>query len=500
MLGKVKSALPRGTSARLIDVECDIAAGMPYCEIVGNLAISVKESRDRVRTAMRNSGIHLPPSRVTVNLSPSSIRKEGTHFDLAIAAAMLLAMGVITEKNVEGTAFAGELALDGSVLRIRAILPMSITVKESGLKRFIVPYDNSSEGAVVDGVEIIGVRTLDECIAYLQGKISIPKAEKAPVRDFKLPYEFSDVKGQKVLKRAALVAAASMHNMLIIGPPGAGKSMTASRLPSILPSLNFEESLEISKIYSVAGLLSSDNCLIDQRPFRNPHYSISKAAFAGGGANPMPGEMSLASMGVLFMDEFSLFRQDVIETLRTPLETGVIRITRSYGDCEYNASFMLVAAMNPCKCGFYPDRNKCRCSEIDIRRHMSRLSKPIMDRIDICVRAERIGYDEMGSDADEYTTAYMKEKVEAALKRQKSRYEGLDFYLNSQVPDAMLREVCDMTAPARDILKMAYDKYDMSARGFNKVLKVARTVADVEGHEIIEEADICEAVGYKSVI
>lgn len=501
MVGKVISAAVSGVTARLVEVEADIAAGIPSFELTGNLGGTAKESRERVRTALRNSKIRLNPGKITVNLAPANIRKEGPHFDLAIAAAVLCACGLVPQSAVEGILFAGELRLDGGINEVNAALPMIIAAAESGLKRCVVPECNAGEGALIDGVEVIGAASLEDCVAYLRGEKKLTPAPKcsftvAPQSAVK---DFGDIRGQRSLKRAVTVAAAGMHNLLMVGPPGSGKTMTAERIPDILPPLCREQKMEVWRIYSVAGLLGGDRILMGRRPFRSPRHTVTAQTMAGGGRNPMPGEMSLAQHGVLFLDELNLFDPRAVETLREPLESGTVRINRVGGTVEYPADFMLAAAVNPCRCGYYPDRRKCRCTQTDIKRHFGRISRPIMDRIDICVQAPTVSFDEVGGGKDGYDSAYMKKIVGKAFEIQQKRFKGQKLMFNSAMTAAMTAEYCVMEPQAQRLMKKAYETYGLSARSYYKILKVARTVADIDGNEYISAENISEAISYKTM-
>lgn len=501
MVGKVISAAVSGVTARLVEVEADVAAGIPSFELTGNLGGTAKEARERVRTALRNSKIRLNPGRITVNLAPANIRKEGPHFDLAIAAALLCACGLVPQEATRGVLFAGELRLDGGVNEVNAVLPMIISAAEAGMRRCIVPKGNMREGGFIDGIEVVGVSSLEECVSYLKGEKGLPPAGKFRFESVQESggIDFGDIKGQRSLKRAVTVAAAGMHNLLMIGPPGSGKTMTAERLPTILPPLDYEQRTEIWRIYSVAGLLDGEALRMGKRPFRSPHHTVTAQTMAGGGRNPMPGEMSLAQHGILFLDEINLFDSRTVETLREPLENGRVRINRVGGAVEYPADFMLVAAMNPCRCGYYPDRRKCRCTPSDIKRHFGHISRPIMDRIDICVQAPTVAYEDIGGGGDMYDSAHMRKDVERAFKAQQKRFENCGFDFNSEIPAALTAEYCRLEPQAEILMKKAYEGYGMSARGYYKILRTARTIADIEGNELIKTENISEAIGYKAV-
>lgn len=501
MLGKALSASLCGISASVVSVEADVSSGIPYFDIIGNLSGNTREGRDRVKNAIRNAGFRLPPSKIVVNMAPAEVRKDGTQYDLAVAIAVLTAYGVLAEVFSEFM-YIGELSLSGEVYAVSGVLPMVIGAVEEGIKRCFVPKANLYEAMNVPGIEIIGVETLKECVDYLCGdkEIEIAQNNTDECEDT-TQLDFADIKGQTALKRAALIAACGMHNMLVIGPPGTGKSMAAMRIPGILPPLSFKERLEISKLYSISGLLDNENCLVKSRPYRSPHYTVTRSAFCGGGRRAMPGEISLAGSGVLFLDEINLFSNEVVDTLREPLETGRIRIDRQSASCEYNADMMLVAAMNPCRCGFYPDRSRCNCTEAEVNQFFGKVSKPVLDRIDIFVNAARVSYEEINNESEqEYTNENMKKTVKRVWEIQRQRYELESFDMNSHISTERLGEYCTMESDAQNLLKQAYERYNLSVRSYNKIRKVARTIADIEGHELITEADIFEAIGYKAVI
>lgn len=501
MVGKAFSAAISGVEAQLVEVEADIAAGIPSFDLTGNLGGTAKEARERVRTALRNSKIHLNPSRITVNMAPANVRKDGPHFDLAIAVAVLCAGGVVLQSAVKDTLIAGELGLDGDVNAVNATLPMIICAQEAGLRRCIVPESNATEGEFIAGIDVIGVKSLAECVEYLRGD-----RELLPVRvknyetsSDTYDIDFGDIRGQRSLKRAVTVAAAGMHNLLMVGPPGSGKTMTAERIPTILPPLTYKQQMEVWRIYSVAGLWDS-TATMGKRPFRAPHHTVTPSAMAGGGRSPMPGEMSLSQHGVLFLDELNLFGSQTVEVLRQPLENGYIRIDRVGKSIEYPADFMLVAAINPCRCGYYPDRRRCNCTPADIKQHFGHISRPIMDRIDICIQAPAIRYEDIeGGGHDKYDSSHMREMVGSAYERQKDRYAGCEFVFNSEIPAKEVNKYCTMESEAVQLMKKIYDSHGLSARSYYKILKVARTIADIDGNELITAANISEAVGYKTM-
>lgn len=499
MFGKTLTIGINGVDTSVVEVETDISNGLPGFDVTGNMSVVVKEAKERVRIALKNSGIKLGMGRITVNMSPANIRKDGTHFDLAIAISILVATGLINQEELEGTFFTGELTLEGEVIGVRGILPITIEALECGGRRIIVPKANALEGATVAGIEVIGVENLRQCIDYIKGRELISSQEYVEEPEPEEVLDFADIKGQKVLKRGMMVAAAGRHNMLIYGPPGSGKSMAARRMNGILSPLTEKESLEISKLYSIAGLLDSNTCKISKRPFRAPNYLISRSAFCGGGVVVQPGEISLAQSGVLFMDEFNLFSREVLEALRTPLETGVARIERSSYVYEYGADFLLIAAMNPCRCGYYPDRSRCNCTDFEVKKHLGKISKPILERIDIYINADRITYNDVITKEDKYTTEYMKNAVAKAVEVQRQRFTGTDISYNCAIPGNMLDTYCVLEEAARNIISQLFDKKGLSVRSYGKILKVARTIADLEGNEKITEEDLCEALGYKNM-
>lgn len=500
MMGKVYSAGVYGVKAELIEVEADVTAGIPCFELTGNLSNTVKEAKDRVRMAIKNSYIKMNPAKIVVNLAPSNIRKSGPHFDLAMAVSVLCAIGVVDNQKVGNMLVVGELGLDGTVNPVNAVLPIIDCARENNIDICVVPCKNAKEGALINGVKVIGVKSLKECIDFINGDIIIE-----PIRSIEISEEvycseknYDDIKGQEGLKRALLIGAGAMHNILMIGPPGAGKTMAASRIPTIMPPMTREQIIEVSRIYSIAGLLDEDNFYVKNRPFRTPGSGITISAFVGGGYNPIPGELSLAEHGVLFLDELNLFKSEVIESLRVPLETGKVMVNRLHGKYEYPAKFMLVGAINPCKCGYYPD-SRCTCSENDISRHLGKISRPIMDRIDMCIQAPKVGYEyvEKSTIKPGYSGEEMRQQILRIQDVQNQRFEKFPYKYNSQIPINKIEYFCQMKADAKELLKELYNKYDLSVRAYHKLMKVARTIADLEQHEVIEFSDIAEAFGYR---
>ena len=506
MYSKVYSAAIRGIEMEIVAVETDVSDGLPSFEMVGLLNSEVKEARERVRSAIKNTGYLLPPKRITVNLSPADIRKEGSSFDLPIAISILTSLGLINKKiNAEDKILiAGELSLSGKVMPMNGVLPMVLAAREKGIKKFIVPKDNAKEGAVVKDVEIYGITSLQEVINFLNGY----SYEKEPYIDFDAMYEsktiidemdFADISGQESVKRAIKVAVAGMHHVLMIGTPGSGKSMIAKRIPGILPKPDMEECMEITKIHSIAGELKNNTCIRLNRPFRAPHHSVSDKALIGGGNNPKPGEITLAHRGVLFLDELAEFRRETIDSLRQPLETGEVVINRLNGTYVFPASVMLVAATNPCKCGYYPDRNRCSCTEIQVKNYLGKISGPILDRIDMCITTQTVMLEDIGKKTGE-SSAKIRQQIEKVRKIQEERYEKEKFRFNSEVPSSKLDKYCKMSSDAKNIIEKAYKMYGLSVRSYHKLVRVARTIADLEGANYIEEKHIAEALGYRAEI
>ena len=520
MVTQITSGCIFGVECRMVRVEIDVSNGLPMFEMVGRLSGEVKEAAKRVRVALKNEDITIPPQRITVNLAPADVPKEGTGFDLPIALGLMEALGLIPQSGCTDTFVAGELALDGKVSRINGVLPMVIEARKMGMKRCIIPYDNMNEANVVDGISIIGVKTLGEVMKMLQDPNGIERYSNCEKRDSRSSPgkesdaegygDFSEIRGQDTLKRAMTIAAAGFHNLLMIGPPGAGKTMAVKRLPGILPPMSREECLEVSRIYSAAGLLDNDHPLVDKRPFIAPHHTASFISLAGGGRNLTPGLISKADKGVLFLDEAVHFSSQALEVLRQPLEDKKIRIDRAAGSMDFPADFMLVAAINPCPCGNFPDPNLCRCTEDQVKKYLSRFSGPLLDRIDICVEMSRLKVSEIvgsdGGDAVEacntsaqYTSERMREVVMRARAVQEKRFgkTGIDF--NAQMKPTDLDRYISLGEKERKFMEKAYEKMHLSIRSYHKILRVARTIADIEGDEEVRAKHLQEALCYRSI-
>jgi len=493
----------KGVEGVPILVEADVSDGLPGFSMVGYLSSEVREAQDRVRTALRNSGFRLPARKVTINLSPADIRKEGTAFDLPIAVAILAASGLVKPAALHSCVISGELGLDGEIKPVRGALSITAAAKKDGKIQCFLPGENVREGLVIEGIEVIGVDHLKD----LTDQLNDPEKQKTGScgngelmgRQEAYDVDFSEIGGQLFLRRATEVAVAGMHNILYIGPAGTGKTMLAKRIPTIMPSLSMEEAVDISKIYSVCGLLSKEEPLVVRRPFRSPHHTISPTALAGGGRIPKPGEISLASGGVLFLDELPEFQRTTIELLRQPLEERKITVTRIFGAYEFPADFMMAAALNPCPCGFFPDRTRCRCSELQVRKYLSRISKPLLDRIDICAESGAVTYEELQERKGGESSAAIRRRIENARKIQKKRLKGCGIYFNSSMNKAQIEESCSLGNEEQKFLKKVYENLGLSVRGYEKILKVSRTIADLDGSERIRKDHLAEAVGLRSM-
>ncbi len=507
MYSRVITGTIYGIGSRLAYVETDCSKGMPSFEMVGQLSGEVKEAKERVRVSLKNAGMEIPPARLTVSISPADMRKEGASYDLPIAIGILISLGHLDEQQVKDTLIIGELGLNGEVKAVKGVLPIVQRAKEEGIKCCILPSANAGEGAIIEGIDIIGVNDLKQTIDYLSenscGRAQMIKPAKAAPEQLdadEYDVDFSEISGQENVKRAAEIAAAGFHHMLMIGPPGSGKTMIAKRIPTILPSLTREEGLEVSSIYSVAGLLDDKRALIRTRPFLNPHHTISEQALAGGGRIPKPGLISLAHRGVLFMDELPEFKKNTLEILRQPLEDKKIHIARTYASYTYPSDFMLVAAMNPCPCGYFPDRNRCKCSYTDVKRYVSKISGPIMDRIDLTVEAPKVEIKQLSAAKKTESSKSIKARVEKARVRQLERYEGTRYRFNAELGVEDIKKYCPLGAKEQELIEQIFNVMNLSARVYHKLIKVARTIADLDGSGKITTDHISEAVSYRITI
>ncbi|OPX97420.1 MAG: Competence protein ComM [Syntrophorhabdus sp. PtaB.Bin047] len=504
MIARIPTATVYGIDGIKIDVEVDIAYGLPAFNIVGLPEASVKESKERVRSAIKNAGFEFPGDRITINLAPADVRKEGSSFDLPIAVGILAAMGALKMEVLEGHLIAGELSLDGSVKPVRGILPVALLTRQEGLGTIIVPVANGREASVVQGITVLGADHLLEIFHYFKGEGELV-AYHGDGRDMEgtaAPddVDFSDIRDQGQAKRALEVAAAGAHNIVMVGPPGSGKTMLSRCLPTILPRPGYAEAVETTKIHSIAGLLGPDRALITTRPFRSPHHSISDAGLIGGGHVPRPGEVSLAHNGVLFLDEFPEFRRHVLDALRQPLEDGNVTISRVNHAITFPARFMLVAAMNPCPCGHFGDpKRSCTCTASQIYRYRSRISGPLLDRIDIHIEVPPVSIGELSRERAEEPSAAIRQRVARARDVQQNRFNGKHIHANAQMSPRLIRKHCPLDTPAREMLEAAVDKWALSPRAYHRILKVARTIADLDAGTDIAEAHVAEAIRYRAL-
>ncbi len=503
MLAKINGYALDGLDGYGVSIEADISNGLPSYELVGLASTATKESKERIRAAIKNSGLLYPQKRITINLAPADTKKEGPSFDLGIAVAILCASEQIKGDKYKNYVLIGELSLDGSLRHVNGIMPIVISAMQHGYKNFIIPSCDALEASYVGGINAYAFNTLSDVVSFLNGAEAVPQETRrfsSESMDCSKSFDFADVKGQTVAKRALEIAVSGGHNVIMIGPPGGGKTMLAKCIPSIMPDMTFEEAVEVTKIHSIAGELDSNVGIVKTRPFRSPHHTVTVPALIGGGTKSKPGEVSLANLGVLFLDEMPEYQRNALESLRQPLEDRKISVSRVQRTINYPANFMLVASMNPCPCGNYGSKtNECRCTSQQIHNYLSRLSAPLLDRIDLQIEVDNLSYDEFRSKEKTETSAEIKVRIEKARAIQRKRFENVGILTNAEMTEKHIKRYCALDEPSEKLLKMAFERLNLSARGTSRILKVARTIADIEGSENVLSKHVAEAIQYRQL-